>query len=64
LKALAQGGGSGRGNCEQTSGTTESPDERVHDRISPPEVNIVADSFHLHPPRMVRTGQHASLTIL
>jgi hypothetical protein len=51
VKALAQAASSGRGNCEQA-------------RNSRSEMIIVADSFQPHPPRMVKTGQQASLAIL
>jgi len=54
----------GRGKCKQVKSTKECPDERTHARISPPEMNTIHDSLCPHPPRMVKTGQQASLTIL
>ena len=51
VEALEQRAGRGRGKREQA-------------RISQPEINIIDDSLYPHPPRMVKTGQQASLTIL
>jgi hypothetical protein len=54
----------GRGKREQAKVTEERPEKRTKARISPPEMNTIHDSLHPHAPRMVKTGQQASLIIL
>ena len=53
----------GRGKREQAKVTEERPEKRAKARISPPEMNTIHDSLHPHAPRMVKTGQQASLCL-